>query len=58
MSAKMFSEMIAVIADTYGHHPRIVLDYNRVRITATTHAAAGLTENDFFIAGAIDNCAT
>jgi len=37
-----------------GHHPTQVLSYRKVKITLTTHAAGGLTENDFILANIID----
>lgn len=52
--AKYFLDLVAVIAEEQGHHPTITIIYNKVRITLTTHAASGLTENDFIIARIID----
>jgi len=37
-----------------GHHPTQVLSYGKVKITLITHAAGGLTENDFILADIID----
>jgi len=52
--AKYFLDLLAVIAEEQGHHPVLTLLYNKVRVTLTTHAAGGLTENDFIMAGIID----
>jgi thiol peroxidase len=52
--AKYFVDMVSVIAEEQGHHPTITIVYNKVRITLTTHAAGGLTENDFIMAKFID----
>jgi len=54
IEAKYFLDLIAVIAEEQGHHPGLNLLYNKLKITLTTHAAGGLTENDFIMAGIID----
>ena len=54
IEAKYFLDLIAVIAEEQGHHPTITIIYNKVRITLTTHAAGGLTDNDFIMAKIID----
>lgn len=55
--AKYFLDMICVIARDQDHHPVMEIDYNKVRVTLTTHRLAGLTENDFIMARIIDNLA-
>jgi len=45
---------IAVIAEAEGHHPDLHLGYGSLRVDLTTHAAGGLTENDFVLAAKID----
>lgn len=55
--AKYFLDLVSVIAEEQGHHPTLTLIYNKLRITLTTHAAAGLTENDFIMARIIDELA-
>jgi thiol peroxidase len=52
--AKYFVDLVSIIAEDQGHHPKLTLDYNRLKITLTTHAAGGLTENDFIMAKIID----
>ena len=52
--AKFFLDLISVIAEEEGHHPGLTLIYNKLKITLTTHAAGGLTENDFIMAKYID----
>lgn len=54
IEAKYFLDLISVIAEEQGHHPTLTLVYNKLRITLTTHAAGGLTENDFIMARIID----
>jgi len=54
VEAKYFLDLISVIAQDQGHHPTLTIMYNKVRVTLTTHAAGGLTENDFIMAHIID----
>jgi thiol peroxidase len=54
VEAKYFMDLISVIAEEQGHHPKLTIDYNKLKVTLTTHAAAGLTENDFIMARIID----
>src|SRR5579859_4033812 len=46
-SALAFVNQVGEIAESEGHHPDIVLGWGKVEITLWTHAAGGLTENDF-----------
>ena len=55
--AKYFLDLVAVVAEDQGHHPSMTIIYDKVRITFTTHAAGGLTENDFIMAKIIDGIA-
>jgi thiol peroxidase len=54
VEAKYFLDLLSNVAQEQGHHPSFTLNYNRLKITLTTHTAGGLTENDF-IMGAIIN---
>jgi len=54
VEAKYFLDLVSVIAEDQGHHPSMAIIYNKVRITLTTHAAGGLTDNDFIMARIID----
>lgn len=54
VEAKYFLDLISLIAEEQGHHPTMTIIYNKVKITLTTHAAGGLTENDFIMAKIID----
>jgi len=49
-----FVNKVARIAEEEGHHPDIIIRYNRVTIELTTHVIHGLSENDFIIADKID----
>lgn len=54
MSAVRLIRQIAKIAEEENHHPDIHLTgYRKLRIELTTHAAGGVTENDFILAAKI-----
>lgn len=52
--AMEFVNKVAEIAESMNHHPDIVISYNIVRLSLTTHSEHGLTENDFDVAQEID----
>ena len=52
--AKYFLDLIALIAEEEDHHPAVTLSFDRVKVSLTTHASKGLTENDFAMAWIID----
>ena len=45
---------IAPLAEAEKHHPDILLSYGAVTVRLWTHAADGITENDFILAAKID----
>lgn len=45
---------IGFIAEAEGHHPDLHVHWGRLVIDVTTHAAKGLTRNDFVLAAKID----
>jgi 4a-hydroxytetrahydrobiopterin dehydratase len=49
-----FVNKAAVVANEQDHHPDILISYNKVRLTLTTHKINGLTLNDFIVAAKID----
>jgi 4a-hydroxytetrahydrobiopterin dehydratase len=49
-----FVNALAHIANQEDHHPDLEIGYNYCRVKYTTHAAGGLTENDFICAAKID----
>lgn len=49
-----FVNAVAWIAHREGHHPDLEVGFNRCRVSYTTHAAAGLTDNDFICAAKVD----
>lgn len=54
VEAKYFLDLVSILAEEQGHHPSMTIIYNKLKITLSTHAAAGLTENDFIMARIID----
>jgi 4a-hydroxytetrahydrobiopterin dehydratase len=51
--AMRFVNAMADLAEAEGHHPDFTVHYNTVDVTLWTHAAGGLTENDFIMAAKI-----
>jgi 4a-hydroxytetrahydrobiopterin dehydratase len=49
-----FAARVALLAEAEGHHPDLELGWGRVAVALTTHAAGGLTDNDFILAAKID----
>ena len=45
---------IGFIAEAEGHHPDLHVHWGRLVVDLTTHAAKGLTRNDFILAAKID----
>lgn len=45
---------IAPIAEAEGHHPDLLLGWGYVTVQLWTHAAGGLTDNDFILAAKVD----
>jgi 4a-hydroxytetrahydrobiopterin dehydratase len=53
VEAMKFVNSVAEIAESEGHHPDIIVRYNKVRLELYTHAIDGLSENDFILAAKI-----
>ena len=53
--ALKFINKVGELAEKEGHHPDIYNSWNKVKLTLSTHAANGLTENDFILAAKINN---
>jgi 4a-hydroxytetrahydrobiopterin dehydratase len=49
-----FVNALAHLANIEDHHPDLEVGYNRCRVTYTTHAIGGLSENDFVCAAKVD----
>jgi 4a-hydroxytetrahydrobiopterin dehydratase len=52
-----FATRVALLAEDQGHHPDMEVGWGRVAVALTTHAAGGLTDNDFIMAAKIDRLA-
>jgi 4a-hydroxytetrahydrobiopterin dehydratase len=54
--ALSFVNKVGDEAEKMNHHPDILLhEWNKVKITVSTHSEGGVTEKDFKLAGIIDN---
>ncbi len=53
VQAMGFVNRMAEVAEQEGHHPDFTVHYSRVEVELWTHAADGLTENDFILAAKI-----
>lgn len=49
-----FVNAVAWIANNENHHPDLEVGYNHCRVTFTTHAINGLSQNDFICAAKVD----
>jgi len=49
-----FVNALAHVANIEDHHPDLHVGYNYCRVSFTTHAIAGLSENDFICAAKLD----
>ena len=52
--AMSFVIVVAKEAERADHHPDILVQYNKVKLTLWTHDAGGLTEKDFSLASRCD----
>ncbi|USO00293.1 MAG: 4a-hydroxytetrahydrobiopterin dehydratase [Phycisphaeraceae bacterium] len=49
-----FVNRVAEAAEASQHHPDILIRYNKVTLTLSTHDAGGITARDFDLAGVIN----
>lgn len=54
-AAMQFVNAMAAVAEAEGHHPDFTVHYREVDVTIWTHAAGGLTRNDFILAAKIED---
>jgi len=57
VSAMALVNRVAEAAEKANHHPDIVINYNRVTFTCSTHDAGGVTEKDIALAKQIEAAA-
>ena len=55
LAAKAFVDRVAELAEAQQHHPDILIRYDKVTLTLSTHDAGGITERDFDFAHSIDS---
>ena len=53
-----FVNRVADYSEQAQHHPDILIRYNKVTLTVSTHDAGGITEKDFDLANAVDSIAS
>jgi 4a-hydroxytetrahydrobiopterin dehydratase len=54
-SAWAFSNRVAELAESEGHHPSILLEWGKVTLTWWSHSIKGLHRNDFICAAKSDD---
>ncbi|MDA2921059.1 4a-hydroxytetrahydrobiopterin dehydratase [Desulfobacterota bacterium AH_259_B03_O07] len=54
IDAISFVTRVSILAEKANHHPDILIQYNKVTLSLSTHSEGGLTENDFNLAKQID----
>lgn len=54
LAAMRFVNAVAEHAERVQHHPDILVRWNKVTLTLSTHDAGGITSKDFQSAGAYD----
>ena len=57
-AAIAFVNTLADMAEAANHHPDILIRWNKVTLTLSTHDAGGLTSRDFDLAGKIEQATT
>lgn len=55
--AMAFVNQVAAAAEQDQHHPDILIRWNKVTLTLSTHDASGITAKDFALAAKIDRMA-
>ncbi|MBL8763051.1 MAG: 4a-hydroxytetrahydrobiopterin dehydratase [Phycisphaerae bacterium] len=54
VEAMAFVNRVADAAEKANHHPDILIRWNKVTLTLSTHDAGGITKKDFDLAGKSD----
>ena len=54
IESQNFVNQVGEISEKEGHHPEILFGWGYAKISITTHAIEGLSENDFILAAKID----
>ena len=54
LKSKNFINKVGEVSESENHHPDILFGWGYAKISITTHAIEGLSENDFILAAKID----
>ena len=54
LDSQNFVNLVGKISEEEGHHPDLSFGWGYAKVTITTHAIEGLSENDFILAAKID----
>ena len=54
LESQKFVNLVGKISEEEGHHPDLSFGWGYAKVTITTHAIEGLSENDFILAAKID----
>jgi len=57
VAAMKFVNQVAVAAEAANHHPDILINYNKVSLTLTSHDSGGVTQRDIHMAEKINEIA-
>lgn len=49
-----FVNKVALLSEKADHHPDILIQYSKVKITLSTHSEGGITDKDFSLATEIE----
>ena len=49
-AALLYAGAVAYLAERANHHPDVLIQWNKVTLTLSTHSAGGLTAADFSLA--------
>ncbi|MGO9217246.1 MAG: 4a-hydroxytetrahydrobiopterin dehydratase [Streptosporangiaceae bacterium] len=49
-AAMLYAGAVAYLAEKANHHPDVLIQWNKVTLTLSTHSAGGLTGADFALA--------
>lgn len=55
LGSMAFVNRIAELAEQQQHHPDILIRYDKVTLTLSTHDASGVTDRDFKFASTVDS---
>ncbi len=53
--ALKFANQVGEIAESVGHHPALLVEWGKVKVTWWSHEIAGLHKNDFIMASRTDD---